>query len=73
MLILAKKNNSRLAGQILKDFGTQIRKRFPHDMKPVLAKNTHLWHGLIRVNMLFEKTAPSIYLFIFKCLYKCPT
>ena len=39
MLILDKKIIfSRLAWQILNFFGTKIRKRVPHDMKPLLAK-----------------------------------
>ena len=38
---------SRLAWQILKMFGTKIRKRVPHDMKPVLAKKWPTFYDLV--------------------------
>ena len=48
MLILDKKNIfSRLAWQILKNLDTKIRKRVPHEMKLVLAKNWPTFYDLV--------------------------
>ena len=48
MLILDNKIIfSRLARQILNIFGTKIRKRAPHDMKPVMATNWPTLHDLV--------------------------
>ena len=48
MLIFYKKIFfSRLARQILKIFGTKIRKCVPHDMKPVLATNWPTFYDLM--------------------------
>ena len=55
MLIFYKKIIfSRLARQILKIFGTKIRKRVPHDMKPVLATNWPTFYDLVDFLIFFK-------------------
>ena len=42
---LEKNNLFKIGSANFENVGTKIRKRVPHDMKPLLAKNTHYWRG----------------------------